>query len=137
MPPDCHDEGHDKSVVATTDKAARSLRAGRLIPAVPHFKPWFKNMADFFHRHPLSARRKFYVDHTCTDCDFCCVLAPNNFARDSDTAHSYVANQPKTELELLQMREAVEGCPTESIGDDGDHFSWKKIPTGYSGWWSP
>jgi len=90
-------------------------------------------MADFLHRLPLSAPGKFYVDHTCTDCDFCCVLAPNNFTRDPDTAHSYVAKQPTTELELTEVREAVEGCPTDSIGDDGDKFSWEEIPTNYSG----
>lgn len=89
------------------------------------------------HRHPLSVRGRFYVDHTCTDCDFCCVLAPQNFQRDPGTAHSYVFKQPTTETELTEVREAVEGCPTDSIGDDGDQFVWEDLPPKYSGWWSP
>lgn len=94
-------------------------------------------MADFLHRHPLNAEGKFYVDHTCTDCDFCCVLAPNNFGRDSDTAHYFLLNQPTTESELAEVREAVAACPTASIGDDGDSFVWRNFPTQYSGWWAP
>ena len=30
----------NKSVVATADNGASSLRSGRLIPAVPHFRRW-------------------------------------------------------------------------------------------------
>jgi ferredoxin len=94
-------------------------------------------MADFLHRHPLNAEGKFYVDHTCIDCDFCSVLAPNNFGRDADSAHYFLLKQPTTESELADVREAVAGCPTDSIGDDGGSFVWLNLPTQYSGWWVP
>jgi ferredoxin len=94
-------------------------------------------MADFLHRHPLNSEGKFYVDHTCTDCDFCCVLAPNNFGRDPEKAHCFLLKLPTTVSELTEVREAVEGCPTNSISDDGDQFVWEDLPTQYSGWWSP
>lgn len=94
-------------------------------------------MTDFLYRHPLNVQGKFYVDHTCTDCDFCCVSAPSNFARDAATAHSFLSKQPTNETELMEVLEAVEGCPTDSIGSDGDSYDWDDLPTRYEGWWSP
>ncbi|CAN5447822.1 ferredoxin [soil metagenome] len=62
---------------------------------------------------------QFYVDDSCTDCDACRDVAPNNFVRNNDIGFSYVKKQPETDEEMAQCREAVNGCPTESVGDDG------------------
>lgn len=63
---------------------------------------------------------KFYVDDQCIDCDLCRQAAPNNFARNDGEGHSYVSKQPENEQETQQCKEAMEGCPVEAIGSDGE-----------------
>lgn len=41
------------------------------------------------------------------------------FRRDDDGGYSYVYKQPETSEEEKLAREAIELCPTESIGNDG------------------
>lgn len=43
------------------------------------------------------------------------------FRRDEELGMSLVFRQPSTPEERHQAHEAMQGCPTESIGDDGDH----------------
>ncbi len=62
---------------------------------------------------------KFYNDNTCIDCMMCPEMAPMVFRRHDD-GYSYVHKQPSTAEEIAMAREAMERCPTESIGDDGD-----------------
>ncbi len=77
-------------------------------------------MADRDDKNEKNVPGKFYVDTQCIDCDLCRETAPNNFARDEDEGYSYVNKQPATDEETEQCREAMEGCPVEAIGDDGD-----------------
>jgi len=77
-------------------------------------------MADRTAKYPLNLPGKYYVDDTCTDCDACRYVAPNNFKRENEGAYSYVYKQPDSPKEEEQVRQAVDGCPQESIGDDGD-----------------
>jgi len=77
-------------------------------------------MADRDNKNDKNVPGKFYVDTECIDCDLCRETAPNNFARDDDEGFSYVCKQPENDEELQQCREAMEGCPVEAIGDDGD-----------------
>jgi len=44
--------------------------------------------------------------------------ASSHFRRDDETGYSFVFHQPETEEEIALCREALEGCPTESIGED-------------------
>ena len=69
---------------------------------------------------PKTYAGKFYVDSQCIDCDLCRETAPNNFTRAEDEGYSYVFKQPENDEEIAQCREAMEGCPVEAIGDDGD-----------------
>lgn len=62
---------------------------------------------------------RFYVDSSCIDCDQCRTQAPDFFARDEDAGTSYVCRQPATDEEISLVQEAVNGCATGSIGDDG------------------
>jgi ferredoxin len=78
------------------------------------------SMADKSNRLPDNAPGKWYVDNTCIDCDACRQVAPNNFARNEEAGYSYVSKQPENEEEEKQCQEAMEGCPVESIGNDGD-----------------
>ena len=63
---------------------------------------------------------KFYVDDTCIDCDACRASAPDNFTRNDDNGYSYVSRQPENEEEVQLCIDALEACPVESIGEDGD-----------------
>ena len=77
-------------------------------------------MADPTDKVSENAAGKFYVDATCIDCDACREMAPDNFSRSEDEGYSYVSKQPESPEEEEQCEDAMEGCPVESIGDDGD-----------------
>ena len=82
--------------------------------------PLIDIMADREDKNEENVSGKFYVDSQCIDCDLCRETAPNNFTRAEDEGYSYVFKQPENAEELAQCREAMEGCPVEAIGDDGD-----------------
>ena len=63
---------------------------------------------------------KYYVDSSCIDCDVCRTTAPDNFMANEDEGYSYVFKQPENDDEDALCQEAMEGCPVEAIGDDGD-----------------
>lgn len=77
-------------------------------------------MADKDAKYPDNAPGKFYVDDTCIDCDACRATAPDNFHRNEDGGYSFLSKQPENEEEESLCVEAMEGCPVEAIGDDGD-----------------
>lgn len=76
-------------------------------------------MADPHDKHPLNAPGPFYNDNTCIDCDLCRETAPGIFRRDDDSGQSHVWRQPDSPEEWRLAREAMEGCPTDTIGCDG------------------
>jgi len=76
-------------------------------------------MADRENKLPENAAGRFYVDDQCIDCDACRETAPDFFRRNDDRGYSYVHNQPVSGDEVELCREALEGCPVEAIGDDG------------------
>ena len=61
----------------------------------------------------------FYVDASCIDCDLCRDTAPAIFQRNEEIGLSIAYRQPSTPEEFAQAIEAMNGCPTESIGNDG------------------
>ena len=63
----------------------------------------------------------WYVDSSCIDCDVCRTTAPNNFEANEDEGFSFVCKQPENEEEEAQCQEALEACPVEAIGDDGEN----------------
>ncbi|GBL43068.1 hypothetical protein EMGBD4_05670 [Verrucomicrobiota bacterium] len=69
---------------------------------------------------PESVPGKFYVDSQCIDCDLCRETAPKNFTRQDDGGYSYVFAQPTTPEEVEKCQEALEGCPVDAIGKDGE-----------------
>jgi ferredoxin len=62
----------------------------------------------------------FYVDKECILCSLCSDLAPANFKESPDADHDLVYKQPADAEELKNCRDAMEQCPVEAIGDDGD-----------------
>ena len=73
-------------------------------------------MADLENKYEDNASGKFFVDDQCIDCDLCRETAPDNFTRQEDGGYSFVKKQPENEDEEAQCKEAMEGCPVESIG---------------------
>ncbi len=76
-------------------------------------------MADKTEKNPLNASGKYYNDLSCIDCDLCREIAPHIFTRDNDEGLSYALRQPVGSDETALAEEALNACPTESIGNDG------------------
>jgi len=77
-------------------------------------------MADPNAKLPENVPGRYYVDTQCIDCDVCRDVAPENFTRHDDGGYSFVYQQPATEQEERQCQEALEACPVEAIGRNGE-----------------
>ena len=77
-------------------------------------------MADKTNKWPENVLGKFYVDEQSIDCDLCRETAPGFFTRNNDGGYSFVHKQPKTQEEIDLCMEALQGCPVDAIGSDGD-----------------
>ena len=77
-------------------------------------------MADPTQKLPENVAGKYYVDAQCIDCDVCRVTAPGNFQRSDQKGYSYVFRQPADPEEEAQCQEAMDCCPVEAIGSDGE-----------------
>ena len=77
-------------------------------------------MAEKEEKWPENTAGKFYVDEQCIDCDLCRETAPDFFTRNDDGGYSHVYKQPEKEEDIELCMEALEGCPVEAIGDDGN-----------------
>ena len=77
-------------------------------------------MADPTDKVEGQAPGRYYVDSNCIDCDVCRETAPSNFEANEDEGFSFVSKQRETDEEEAQCQEALESCPVEAIGDDGD-----------------
>src|SRR6266446_8154614 len=76
-------------------------------------------MAERNERLPQNVVGPYYVDSTCIDCAMCRSTAPDSFRRDEEIGMTIVYRQPVTPEEQALAEEAKQGCPTESIGNDG------------------
>lgn len=76
-------------------------------------------MAEKINRLPENVPGPYYIDSTCIDCDMCRSTAPDFFRRDEEIGMSIVYRQPVTPEEFALAEEAKQGCPTESIGNEG------------------
>jgi ferredoxin len=78
-----------------------------------------KTMAEKINRLPENIAGTYYIDSSCIDCDMCRSTAPNFFRRNEEVGMSVVYHQPVTPAEFALAEDAKQGCPTESIGNDG------------------
>jgi ferredoxin len=85
-------------------------------------------MADKSERWEENVPGRFYVDRQCIDCDLCRETAPDFFTRNEDGGYSFVHAQPQTEEDNALCMEALEGCPVDAIGHDGDESSQAASP---------
>ena len=77
-------------------------------------------MADKKNRFNENVLGKYYVDKECICCDACILAAPDFFVVDENKGHAYVVKQPRSTDEIEACQEALEACPVEAIGDDGE-----------------
>ena len=77
-------------------------------------------MADITQKVPENVPGRFYVDVTCIDCDLCRETAPQHFLRQDADGYSYVFQQPADPAEEAACLAALEECPVEAIGNDGE-----------------
>jgi ferredoxin len=77
-------------------------------------------MACKTNKYPENKAGRYYVDKECIACDACIMTAPNFFAMDESDGHAYVINQPSSPEDESLCKEALEGCPVEAIGNDGE-----------------
>ena len=77
-------------------------------------------MADKSQKWKENQPGKIFVDQSCIACDACVLAAPNNFKMDEGDGHAFVAKQPESPEEESLCKEAIDGCPVEAIGADGD-----------------
>ena len=77
-------------------------------------------MAQKNSKWPENIPGKFYVDDQCIACDACVVEAPRFFSMNKTEGHAFVKTQPKSESDLKECLEALNSCPVEAIGNDGD-----------------
>lgn len=77
-------------------------------------------MADPARRHPLNSPGPWFVDTRCISCDTCTDISPEIFGRDPGRK-AYVREVRPQESDLF--RAALESCPVEAVGDEGDPAS--------------
>lgn len=77
-------------------------------------------MADKSNKYPENVKGRYFVDRECIACDACIMEAPDHFAMDENDGHAFVVKQPENPAEEELCKEAMEGCPVEAIGNDGD-----------------
>ena len=77
-------------------------------------------MAEKGKKWPDNSKGKFYVDDQCIDCDACRSEAPDHFTRNDEHGYSFVFKQPTTPDEVARAQAALEACPVEAIGKDGE-----------------
>jgi ferredoxin len=76
-------------------------------------------MPDKNAKNPGNVPGPFYVDESCIDCDLCRENVPGVFRRNDEVGVSIAYRQPETAEEIAIAIEAMNGCPTDSIGNDG------------------
>jgi ferredoxin len=77
-------------------------------------------MAEITDKLPENAKGKYYVDNQCIDCDVCRDTSPKHFTRFDENGYSFVHKQPETAEEFELCEEAMDACPVEAIGNDGE-----------------
>ncbi len=73
-------------------------------------------MADPSNKVPENVAGPWFVDDECIECGLCLDVAPKNFDL-ADEGHAYVSKQPVGQDEESAVRDAMEQCPVDAIGE--------------------
>ena len=77
-------------------------------------------MADKDEKWEDNVPGRFYVDKECILCSLCVDVAPSSFRESDEGDHDVVYKQPDSEAELAEAMDALEQCPVNAIGHDGN-----------------
>lgn len=77
-------------------------------------------MATNENKLPENVPGKWYTTDDCIICGLCGELAPESFRLGADGDVNIVYHQPTTPDEIAAALEALDACPVEAIGNDGD-----------------
>ena len=77
-------------------------------------------MAEKQSRNSYNIAGPYYVDNNCIACDACIIEAPDFFKMNDSEGIAFVYNQPKSSIDIELCTEALESCPVEAIGSNGD-----------------
>lgn len=77
-------------------------------------------LADYKNRFEQNVPGQVYVDDQCIACDACVVEAPKFFEMNDQEGHAYVKLQPQSESDWKDAQAAVDACPVDAIGLDGE-----------------
>ena len=79
---------------------------------------WEDNVSGF---SIISGKKvSFFVDRECILCSVCEEVAPKNFRLSDEEDHDICYKQPESILELEECTQAMECCPVDAIGNNGD-----------------
>lgn len=84
------------------------------------YNSWGGYMANRDDKVADNSEGRYYVDTQCIDCGLCYDVAPSNFTHNEEGGYAFVQRQPGNEEEEESCKEALDSCPVEAIGDDGD-----------------
>lgn len=76
-------------------------------------------MADKNEKNEFNVPGKYYVDSQCIGCALCASTAEGLFEI-TDAGCACVKKQPADDAETALCNEALESCPVQAIGDDGE-----------------
>ena len=76
-------------------------------------------MADKNEKNEFNVSGKYYVDSQCIGCALCASTAEGLFEM-TDSGCACVAKQPENDADVALCNEALESCPVQAIGDDGE-----------------
>ncbi len=77
-------------------------------------------MANIDNKLPENVPGNWYTDDNCIICGLCGELAPTLFRTREDGQVNIVYHQPSTPEEAEAALEAMDACPVEAIGNDGE-----------------
>jgi ferredoxin len=89
-------------------------------PAMQAVREALSVMADMNSKNEGNVPGRFYVDTSCIDCDLCRENAPETFRFNQEIGMTIVYRQPETQEEIALAAEAMDACPVEAIGNDGN-----------------
>ncbi|OED37884.1 hypothetical protein AB834_01195 [PVC group bacterium (ex Bugula neritina AB1)] len=77
-------------------------------------------MASKDYKYIENTNGSYYVDDSCIACMACTQIAPKHFIMNEDNYYAYVHCQPQNSAETISTQEALDTCPVNAIGDDGN-----------------
>lgn len=76
-------------------------------------------MASINERWEDNSVGKYYVDKSCIMCNVCSDIAPTLFNESESGDHHVLVRQPANSAEEQSIRDAIDQCPVDAIGEDG------------------